>query len=248
MGGVEKTPRFGPQQLSRWQSDKVKRFVRPFQVHHYNTLRELCPDGIAPYKKGVTIATICEKLKTSSGALLEIGFSGAGIEIEKLATHVHSGQGMSAVHVDLYNKDLKQGTDAYRKEMFDALIGKFCDPNIVLRDFSIEETMRRENMEIGHKAIVTAEYINFDMKGIKEAATQGKRVGELAKILVTNKTGEIDKHMRWVFVGSVGAILYQGDVKQRNSLINNAVATLHPGDVTSSMDALSWIEDFLRLR
>lgn len=228
-------------------SGQSKGFVRVFTVRDFNSLGSVLPDRIAPFRSGVDIAWTANFLKTSSYALMNVGFCGAGIRIDKFAREITGGPWVKDLNINLRENRADRSSSEYKLAVFKAIIGRLCDPELVLEDFSIDNFMVREGVPISDKALIAAEYIKFVNPDKNLIDMRAQYAGELACEIPGDPKDQVVIRNRWIFVAVSAGILYRdaSDAPIREKFIEIALKNMHD-DPSQVNKAQLWLKDQLR--
>jgi len=235
--------KFGPGQLKIRIPAAEGELFGIFHVKNLGILQLTLEGGIAPYRRGITDYVVIDQIHVEKGydAAGIMGITEKGIDVTKLAHSITIGDALKHITLTLYDKDLVPGSDKYKLAVFNAILGRFCDPDKVL-ECSITDVLKRPKMKLTTKALAAANYINFINPDRSDIEPRAQYVAELAADLATEGTMPI-KNTRWMFIGVIASLLYReaGDGDARLIFVTRALMNLHD-DLIDSQQGLAWIK------
>ena len=229
-------------------------YVRAFRAHAFKKLKGEM-ENVA--LRG-SIASIARRLKTNEALLKSIGFSESGINLETLDKALEKVV-PAGLNIQLRSSDPRPGAEGYLDAVKTALVARFGDPKIVLREFDIYDVMQRDDLDDNEKALVTKAYSLFQLK---ELGSTAEDIVSLAQLVVTISRQFTPKARfteaplyweRWYFITLVARYLYPeaDDARWKESIeakkkefTEKAIAelSLKCTPTFSTTQALIWIE------
>ena len=222
------TGRFTPQHL--WPviiikgGKMIKKMDKPrvFVVKSIEELKQL-PGGIVPLE--VDLAEAAKRLNTDGRALLREGIRANGVNVDEFYASIKACgmrpifQGMGLRDKFVYEKPLEEMTEKERADaeerfheaVFKCVVGRICDPDIALEEFSLMKTLNDKQLDDFEKASSTAAYLAAKFENKTDVAQRSSLLAESMSSFISSSIPKdpFGKNGKWIFVELVSLNLYQ---------------------------------------
>ncbi|MFC1767760.1 hypothetical protein ACFLZ2_04320 [Candidatus Margulisiibacteriota bacterium] len=197
-------------------------FARGFIVNLNKLILERGTD-LAPYKQGITGASIASELKTTEETLRTVGILDKGINASVLVASLKSGKELPP-EIILTLRATDQGN---KFAPIGALIGRYCNSDLVLGKFDIQHALQRTDESDLGKAHLAIAYMklkmftegSFDELGANiDIAKASDFMGDIAWHFVTKQ-----QYNKKKFLTIVAIYLFPKDTEKQNIFINKGL-------------------------
>jgi hypothetical protein len=212
--------------------------VRGFRVKPLEDLFKVCENGILPYKNEMTIEKAVRVLKVPLKKLEENGFGAYGIDLRKFQECISAGKCIKV--------KLRSGESLTGNTYVSAVIGRVCEPSLVLKNFDIRDALLRLDMKEADKLLLAAKYLKSRTgkdRPKNDPTSLIKEMVEMSAVFMPDKQIKALKYHceRWYFISKLSKTLkadFKIDVSVEEAISYLKVTT----DAKYSVeDAMSWL-------